>query len=203
VQNSHKGILIVISGFSGSGKGTVIHELMKNPRYALSISATTRKPRVGEEEGVHYFFKSKQEFQSMIEHKELLEWAIFCDNYYGTPRQYVEEQLFNGKDVILEIEVQGALQIKEIFPECVLVFLTPPSFDILRQRLEQRKTENASIIEKRLYRAKEELEFMYDYDYIVINDILSETIINVKNIIQAEHCKTARNQIFIEKLKGE
>ncbi|NLL69879.1 MAG: guanylate kinase [Epulopiscium sp.] len=203
MNHNNKGVLIVISGFSGSGKGTVIKELIKNPHYALSVSATTRQPRIGEVEGVHYFFKNKDEFLSMIKNNELLEWAEFCNNYYGTPKQYVEKQLAKGKDVILEIEVQGALQVKQLFPECILIFLTPPNLKILKQRLEKRGTEDIFIIEKRLQRAKEELDYIHGYDYIVINDVLTETILKVQNIVQAEHCKTIRNQSLIRDLKGE
>lgn len=202
-KNKEKGILILISGFSGAGKGTVIRELIKDTRYAFSISATTRQPRVGEEEGVHYFFLTREKFTEMIGKNEFLEWAEFCNNYYGTPKKYVENQLLQGKDVILEIEVQGALQVKEIFPECVLIFITPPTLKELQHRLESRGTEEISVVQQRLCRAREELTYMQDYDYIVINDILEDTIEIIENIVVAEHCKMSRKGYIIEKLKGE
>ena len=149
-MNNTKGIIVVVSGPSGSGKGTIVSELIKNEQYALSISATTRKPRLGEEEGIHYFFKSKEEFMDMIEKRELVEWAEFCDNYYGTPKFYVESKMNEGKDVILEIEVQGALQVKKLYPEAVLIFIVPPSLKELKNRLINRGTESSEIIEKGL-----------------------------------------------------
>ena len=149
-MNNTKGIIVVISGPSGSGKGTIVNELIKNEQYALSISATTRKPRIGEKEGIHYFFMSKEEFLEMINKEELVEWAEFCDNYYGTPKSYIEDKINKGKDVILEIEVQGALQVKKIYPEAILIFIIPPSLTELKNRLLKRGTETSEIIEKRL-----------------------------------------------------
>lgn len=143
-----KGILIVVSGFSGSGKGTIMRELLKKyDNYALSVSATTRAPRPGEEEGREYFFKSTEEFEKMIAKDELIEYARYVDNYYGTPRVYVEEQLEAGKDVVLEIEIQGALKVKEKFPDTLLLFVTPPSAQELRSRLVGRGTETMDVIE--------------------------------------------------------
>lgn len=151
-----KGILIVVSGFSGSGKGTIMRELLKKyDNYALSVSATTRVPRPGEEEGREYFFKSTEEFEKMIAKDELIEYARYVDNYYGTPRVYVEEQLEAGKDVVLEIEIQGALKVKEKFPDTLLLFVTPPSAQELRSRLVGRGTETMDVIEYRMSRAKE------------------------------------------------
>ena len=169
-----KGILIVVSGFSGAGKGTLMKELLKKypDDYALSISATSRKPREGEQEGVEYFFKTREEFEKMIEGEELVEYAQYVGNYYGTPKAYVEEQLEAGKDVILEIEIQGALEIKEKFPQTVLMFVTPPSAEELKNRLVGRGTEDMDTIERRLSRAVEEAEEIEAYDYQVVNDIL-------------------------------
>ena len=152
-----KGVLTVVSGFSGAGKGTVMKRLIqKYDDYALSISVTTRNPREGERDGIEYFFKTKEEVEAMIENDEFLEYARYVDNYYGTPRFYVEEMLAKGKNVILEIEIQGAMQIKAKNQEAVLVFVTPPSFEELRNRLIGRGTETADVIESRLKRASEE-----------------------------------------------
>ena len=172
-----KGILIVVSGFSGAGKGTIMKELLKQyDNYALSISATTRKPRPGEEEGREYFFKTVEEFEKMIAKDELIEYARYVDNYYGTPRAYVEEQLEAGKDVILEIEIQGALKVKEKFPETLLLFVTPPTAKELKHRLVGRGTETMDVIEFRMNRAKEEAEGMDKYDYLIVNDVLAECV---------------------------
>ncbi|HOQ15904.1 MAG: guanylate kinase [Epulopiscium sp.] len=202
-MNNTKGIIVVVSGPSGSGKGTIVSELIKNEQYALSISATTRKPRLGEEEGIHYFFKSKEEFMDMIEKRELVEWAEFCDNYYGTPKFYVESKMNEGKDVILEIEVQGALQVKKLYPEAVLIFIVPPSLKELKNRLINRGTESSEIIEKRLRRALEELEFINDYDYLVINDCIEQAVMDINTIIKAEHLKVNKRMSLIEKFKEE
>ena len=154
------GLLIVISGFSGSGKGTIMKELIRRypEKYALSISATTRQPREGEQDGREYFFKTKEEFLSMIEHNELLEHAQYVGNYYGTPKAYVQQQLQAHKHVILEIEIQGALKIKEQFPQTLLLFVTPPSAEILKERLTGRGTETEEVIHSRLSRAVEEAD---------------------------------------------
>ena len=152
-MNTH-GILIVVSGFSGSGKGTIMKELLKRyDNYALSISATTRAPREGETDGREYFFKTREEFEKMIAKEELIEYAEYVNNYYGTPRAYVEEQLTAGKDVILEIEIQGALKVKKKFPDTLLLFVTPPSAEELRKRLIGRGTETMEVIEQRMQRA--------------------------------------------------
>lgn len=199
-----KGILIVVSGFSGAGKGTVMKELLKKyDNYALSVSATTRKPRPGEEEGIAYFFKTTDEFEKMIAKDELIEYAKYVDNYYGTPRMYVTEQLDAGKDVILEIEIQGALKVKEKFPDTLLLFITPPTVSELRRRLVNRGTETMEVIEGRLGRAKEEAEGMDRYDYLIINDKLDECVEEVHRIIEGEHRRSFRNQEFIENMKRE
>lgn len=180
-----KGILVVISGFSGSGKGTVMKKLMKEygNSYALSISATTRAPRVGEKHGIDYFFVTKDEFESMIEKDELVEYAQYVSNYYGTPRKYVEEQLLAGKNVILEIEIQGALKIKEKFPETTLMFLTAPNATVLKKRLVGRGTESKEVVEARLSRAYEESLGVEQYDYIVINDELDDCVECIHTIL--------------------
>ena len=161
-----KGVLTIISGFSGSGKGTILNEMLKRyDNYSLSVSATTRKPRVGEVEGKSYFFKSKEEFEDMIEKDELIEYAKYVDNYYGTPKAYVMEKLAEGKDVILEIEIQGALKVKEKYPDAMLVFISTPSALCLKKRLEERATESSEQVEARLKRAVEEADSMDSYDY--------------------------------------
>ena len=199
-----KGILIVVSGFSGAGKGTLMKEIMKQyDNYALSISATTRKPREGEVDGREYFFRSVDEFEKMIAQDELIEYAKYVDNYYGTPRAYVEQKLEEGKDVILEIEIQGALKVKEKFPETLLLFVTPPNVEILRNRLIGRGTETTEVIENRMKRAIEESEGMDKYDYLVINDDLQECVEEMHHIIQEEHKRTFRNTDFIEQIKRE
>lgn len=200
-----KGILIVVSGFSGAGKGTLMKELLKKypDDYALSISATSRKPREGEQEGVEYFFKTREEFEKMIEGEELVEYAQYVGNYYGTPKAYVEEQLEAGKDVILEIEIQGALKIKEKFPQTVLMFVTPPSAEELKNRLVGRGTEDMDTIERRLSRAVEEAEGIEAYDYLVVNDILELCVEEMHQIFSNEHTRISRNLPAIEQMREE
>ena len=200
---SKQGILTVVSGFSGAGKGTLMKALLNRYDYGLSISATTRAPRVGEEDGREYFFLTRERFESMIEQGELIEWAEYVGNYYGTPKKYVEEQLAAGKDVILEIEVQGAFRIREQFPDALLLFITPPGAEELRNRLVHRGTESMDKIEKRLNRASEEAVFMKQYDYIVVNDDLDECVEHLNGIIKNEHSRTLRNDSFIEKMSNE
>lgn len=201
---SNKGILTVVSGFSGAGKGTIMKRLMeKYDNYALSVSATTRAPRPGEEEGREYFFRTVVEFEKMIAKEQLIEYAKYVDNYYGTPRAYVEEQLEAGKDVILEIEIQGALKVKEKFPETLLLFVTPPSARELKDRLVKRGTESMEVILSRMERAREEAKGMDRYDYLVINDVLEDCVDEVHRIIQGEHRKSFRNMDFIEKMRQE
>ena len=188
-----QGILLIISGPSGAGKGTVVSKLKEKSGYSLSISATTRKPRQNEIDGVHYFFKSKEEFEKMIEDKKLLEYADFCGNYYGTPTDFVNKRIENNKTVILEIEIQGALQVKSIYPEAVLIFLTPPSMDELEKRLVGRATETPEKIELRLKRAVEEIDNIDKYDYIVINDSVERAVVDIEHIVNAEKMKAKRN----------
>ena len=201
---NRQGILIVVSGFSGAGKGTIMKALTERYEgYALSVSATTRSPRPGEEDGKAYFFKSVEEFEQMIADGELLEYAQYVDNYYGTPKAYVEEQLAAGKNVILEIEIQGALKIKEKFPESLLIFLTPPSAGELKKRLEGRGTETQEVIEKRLARAVEESEGVEAYDYIVVNDDLEECVEEVHRLVDAARRVPVRCQNFINEIREE
>lgn len=200
-----KGILIVVSGFSGAGKGTIMKRLLEkySDHYALSISATTRNPREGEVNGREYFFKTKEEFEKMIAKDELIEYAKYVENYYGTPKQYVEEQLEAGKDVILEIEIQGALKVKKAFPDTLLLFVVPPSAQELEKRLVGRGTESMDVIASRLRRAVEESEGMEEYDYLVVNDELELCVEQVHQIIRSEHLKTGRNHAFVESLKED
>lgn len=183
-----KGILVVASGFSGAGKGTIMKKLMSEhgENYALSISATTRAPRPGEEHGKDYFFLTTEEFEEMIARDELVEYAKYVSNYYGTPKAYVEEQLEAGKNVILEIEIQGALKIKEKFPDTVLMFITAPSAEELKSRLTGRGTETQEVIDARMSRAYEESLGVESYDYLVVNDDLDACVNLVNDIISKE-----------------
>ena len=201
---NNQGTLLVVSGFSGAGKGTVIKELLKeHDNYSLSISATTRKPREGEQDGREYFFKTKEEFEDMISRGRFLEHAQYVNNYYGTPRDYVEEQIKANRNVILEIEIQGALKVKEKFPDTLLLFVTPPSAEELKSRLVGRGTETMDVIEFRMNRAKEEALEMDQYDYLIINDDLQECVEEMHQIIQGEHRRSFRNAEFIEHMKEE
>jgi len=204
MKMKRKGILIVVSGFSGAGKGTLMKQLVHSyDNYALSVSMTTRDPRPGETEGKEYFFVSKEEFEKKIEENGLIEYAAYCDNYYGTPREYVEKQLEKGRDVILEIEIQGALKVKEKFPTALLLFVMPPSAEELKKRLEGRGTETGEVIAKRLKRATEEAEGIEKYDFIVINDKLDECVEQMHSLILAAHETPERNQEFISKMRKE
>ena len=200
---SDRGVLTVISGFSGAGKGTVVKQLLQEYDYGLSISATTRSPREGEQDGREYFFKTKEEFEKMIREHQLIEYAQYVGNYYGTPKEYVVQQLEQGKDVILEIEMQGALRVREILPEVNLIFLTPPTVDELVRRLVSRGTETAEVIRERMARAKEESAYMKEYDYVVINDDLDECVENVHQLIRSLHYKREQQEGFIQKIKQE
>lgn len=199
-----KGILIVLSGFSGAGKGTVVKKLIqKYDEYALSISMTTREPRKGERDGVEYFFTTREKFEETIVQNGLIEYALYCGNYYGTPRAYVEEQLAAGKNVILEIEIQGALKIKEKFPESLLIFVTPPNVQELKRRLEGRGTEEPEVIARRLARAAEESEGVNAYDYIVVNDDLETCVEEIHRVVDAARRAPVRRQEFIKQIREE
>ena len=199
-----RGKLIVVSGFSGAGKGTVMKEIMnKYDNYALSVSATTRSPRPGEVEGISYFFKTDDEFRQMIEKDELIEYAGYVGHYYGTPKQFVEKNLDEGKDVFLEIEIQGALKVKEKYPDAVLMFITPPDAKTLRERLVNRGTESMDVIEKRLARAAEEANGVEAYDYIVINDNLQECVEMVDRIVKCEHNRTSERMSIINSIRND
>ncbi len=201
---SDQGILAVVSGFSGAGKGTVMKALLeKHQNYALSISATTREPREGERDGREYFFVTREKFEEMIREGELIEHAQYVNNYYGTPRQYVFQQMADGRDVILEIEIQGALKIKERFPEALLIFVMPPSADELKRRLVGRGTESMEVIDRRMRRAAEEAAGITSYDYILINDTLDACVEEMHQLIQTQHKKVSQNLDFIEQMQSE
>lgn len=201
---SKKGNLVIISGFSGAGKGTVVKELMaRYDCYALSVSATTRAPREGEVNGREYFFKTREEFEEMIRQDALYEYAQYVSNYYGTPKAYVQEQLDAGKDVILEIEVQGALKVKEKNPKALLLFVTPPSAEELKKRLQGRGTETEEVINERMRRAADESELMDRYEYLVINDQLEKCVEEVHQLIQRERFRMNQNQDMVTKLQNE
>ena len=198
-----KGLLIVISGFSGVGKGTVVKELVKKYGYSLSVSATTRAPRPGEVDGREYYFKSVADFRNLIDYNGFIEWAQYVENYYGTPRKFVEDEMAQGHDVILEIEVQGAMNIREQYPDSVLIFVSAPSAESLRDRLAGRGTESEEVIDKRMNRAAEESEAMKEYDYIVVNDVLDDCVETVNSIIVGNKCLRENNLRFIEDIKKE
>lgn len=198
-----KGVLVVFSGFSGSGKGTIMKKLIEqhSDTYALSVSATTRNPREGERDGVEYFFKTITEFELLIDNDEMLEYANYAGNYYGTPKAYVEKKLNEGYDVILEIETQGALKVKAKYPNTLLMFVTPPTADILYDRLKGRGTEDDEVIAKRMAQAKVEAEVIDKYDYIVINDDIDECVNHVHEIIKNTHDRTVFRADTIDALK--
>ena len=199
-----RGILVVVSGFSGAGKGTLMKRLLeKYDNYALSISVTTRSPREGEQDGREYFFRSREEFEEWIEADRLIEYAEYVGNYYGTPKDYVQEQLKAGKDVILEIEIQGALKVKEKLPDTLLLFVSPPSAQELKRRLETRGTEAPELIQNRLRRAGEEAKGILGYDYLLINDDLETCTDVMHRVIQSEHYRMQRSREFAERIVEE
>lgn len=201
---AREGILIVVSGFSGAGKGTIMKELTgRYEQYALSVSATTRAARPGEKEGKDYFFKSREDFEQMIEDGALIEHACYVGNYYGTPRAYVEEMLSNGKDVILEIEIQGARKIRKQFPSAVLLFVTTKDAQVLRERLLKRGTESREEIRQRLLRAVQESEGIEEYDYLVVNDELNACVAEIHSIIESEHQKIRYNMELVNRVRTE
>lgn len=197
-----RGLLVVVSGFAGSGKGTLMKRLIGDyENYALSVSMTTRKPRPGEVDGREYFFVSKEEFEKKIDEGGLIEYATYVENYYGTPRKYVEEQIAEGKDVVLEIEIQGALKVKECFPDSILIFVLPPSVEELYKRLKNRGTETEDVIRKRMRRAAKEADTIEKYDYIVINDEVDECVKKLHGFIEAAHHTPGRNEEFIRGIR--
>ena len=201
---TQKGMLICVSGFSGAGKGTIVTRLIKEyDGYALSVSATTRQPRDGECEGVHYFYKTREEFERMIKQDELIEYARYLDNYYGTPRAFVREQEEIGRDIILEIDVQGALQIKEKYPDTVLIFVTPPTIDELVRRLRGRGTETEEQIAGRLARARDEAAYMDQYDYILTVNNPAEGTEKLHKMIQQAHCWPNHSTQLINALREQ
>ncbi|QSO53846.1 guanylate kinase [Alicyclobacillus curvatus] len=198
-MSQEQGILFVLSGPSGAGKGTVCKALMgRLPEMRLSISATTRQPREGEQHGVNYFFKTKDQFQIMIASGDLLEWAEVYGNYYGTPRAFVEQKLSEGSDVLLEIDIQGAMQVKETYPDGVFLFLIPPSAMELEARILGRGTETEDSFATRFGAAHEELQMMSKYDYVVVNDVVEAACERIESIITAEHCSVARNLYLLK-----
>lgn len=202
---ARKGLLIVLSGPSGVGKGTVRAAIFEkdNQEFVYSVSATTRNPRPGEVDGKDYFFKTREEFEEMIQNKKLLEYAEYVGNYYGTPLDYVQETLDNGKDVFLEIEVQGALQVREAMPDGVFIFLTPPDLQELESRIINRGTDSNEVITRRMKVAREELGLMKYYDYAVVNDKVENAVKNIEAIIQTEHLRVQRNISNIQQFEDE
>lgn len=203
-QHHRKGLLLVVSGPAGVGKGTIDRVLLeRNTNMRLSVSATTRAPRPGEIDGVHYFFISDNKFKEMVEKNEFLEYMhVFNLHYYGTPRSFVEEEIAMGHDVLLEIDVQGAMRVREAYPSAVLVFIAPPSMGKLKSRLVGRGTETPEVIERRFQTAFSELEYMKNYDYIVVNDVLDVAISHMEHIVDAEKCRSERNEELVNKLLG-
>lgn len=198
-----RGLLIVLSGPSGVGKGTVRAAIFSKgeQKFVYSISATTRLPRTGETDGVDYFFKTREEFEQMIQNKQLLEYAEYVGNYYGTPLEYVENTLAKGKDVFLEIDVQGAIQVRDLMPDGVFIFLMPPDLNELESRIVNRGTDSDEVIAKRMKTAREELELMKYYDYSVVNDTVDNAVQKIEAIIQTEHLRIVRNLDTIEELE--
>lgn len=200
----NQGVLAVVSGFSGAGKGTLIRRLLdRYQNYALSVSATTRSPRPGEADGREYFFRTNDEFERMIENGELLEYARYVDHYYGTPKEYVLRNLEDGRDVLLEIEIQGALAIRKQFPEAVLLFVTAPDAAELKKRLTGRGTEDSAVIEKRLKRAAREADGIEQYDYILVNDEVEACAGQMHSLIQAAHARVGNHLEFIRRMRDD
>ena len=193
IKQKERGSLIVVSGPSGCGKGTVIQEFLKKHKDAwLSISCTSRKPRPGDEEGVTYYLISQEEFEQKIEERGFLEFALYNGNYYGTPKEHIEEKLSNGIDVILEIEVQGALKVKEIVPEAICIFIMPPTMKELKKRLVGRKTESKEMVLNRFKRAYQEINELAQYNYVVTNDEVKNAVEKMSAILLSEKCRVDR-----------
>lgn len=196
----NKGRMIVVSAPSGCGKGTILAEILKSDDYYYSISATTRSPREGELNGVNYHFISKEEFERLIAEDGMLEYAKYCDNYYGTPKKILENKMNEGINVILEIEVQGAMKVKEICPDALFIFIVPPSVAELERRLKKRGTESEDVIKKRVSEAAGEIKKAINYDYIVVNAALEDAVDDFKTIIKAETMKTAYSKNLIDEV---
>ena len=203
MKEQRNGLLLVISGPSGVGKGTLVNALMeRNQKIKMSVSATTREPRPGEIEGVHYFFKTEEEFKEMVDRGEFLEYIhVFGSKYYGTPRSFVEQQLASGYDVILEIDVQGAMKVKQSFPDAVLMFITAPSMSEIKSRLIGRGTETMEQVEKRFATAFEEIKMIPQYDYVIINDVVDVAVHHMEAILEAERCRTSRSNYLSESIE--
>jgi len=199
-----KGLLIVMSGFSGAGKGTLLKRLMQlHDNYVFSVSMTTRNPREGEVDGKDYFFVTRDAFEKTISEQGLVEYAEYCGNYYGTPKAYVDEQLKNGKNVILDIEVQGAMQIKEKFPEALMVFVTPPSIEVLLKRLRSRGTEAEEVIQRRIHQGKEEIKKIDKYEYVIINDDLDTAVKQLDMVVESAKNSVSRKKAFMAEIENE
>ena len=197
---SRSGILTVMSGFSGAGKGTIVKKLLAEHEYFLSVSCTTRAPREGEVHGKDYYFVTREEFETMIANHEMIEYAEYAGNYYGTPKKAVEERLAEGKDVILEIEVQGGMQVKKLFPDAVLLFVVPPSADELLRRLRGRGTESDEQIALRFEQTTREVGSIREYDYLIVNDTVDRAVEEIDGIIRAQHVRTVFQKDRIESL---
>lgn len=200
MKEQRNGLLLVVSGPAGVGKGTLDKALMeRNHTIKMSVSATTRAPRPGEIEGVHYFFKTEEEFKAMVDRGEFLEYMhVFGSNYYGTPRSFVEQNLQNGYDVILEIDVQGAMKVKQSFPDAVLIFITAPSMSEIKSRLIGRGTETMEQVEKRFATAFKEIKMIPQYDYVIVNDVVDVAVHHMEAILEAERCRTGRSAYVTE-----
>lgn len=195
-----RGLLFVVSGPSGCGKGTILAEILKQGDYYYSVSATTRQARPGEVDGINYLFLGKDKFEELIENDGMLEYAEYCGNYYGTPRKQAEDNLNDGRDVILEIEVQGAMKVREKCPDAILIFILPPSVKELKRRLEKRGTEQEEVVNKRISQAENEIRQADKYDYIMINGDLDKAVYDMKSIINAEKLKKVNSLNNIEEV---
>lgn len=196
----NKGLLIVVSAPSGCGKGTILSEVLKDDSFYYSVSATTRSPRLGEVNGVTYHFITKQDFEERIKNNAMLEYAEYCGNYYGTPKKEIDEMREQGKNVILEIEVQGAMKVREICPDAVFIFVLPPSVAELERRLRKRATETDDVIAQRVSQARSEIELARKYDYVVVNAALEDAINDFKTVIKAEELKVSNAQDLIDEV---